>query len=130
MGALPESNLRVAKGMIKTMMIPEQMNVPEQELLGAASRDNPMGTGGHKSFEQPQANCTGNAPVGQQNFSPVPGSIKSALSVARLMYPELQITDVMRAMTPPIQYSAIRVGPTSACLDMLCFGACKEPKCT
>jgi hypothetical protein len=36
----------------------------------------------------------------------------------------------MGATTPPLKYTAIRVGPTGACLDMLCFGACKEPDCT
>jgi hypothetical protein len=126
-GALPESNLRVARGMIETTMIPEQMNVPYQELLGAASRDDFTGPGGQESFEQPRTSRAGDAPVGQRVFSRVPGSIKSALSGARSKYPELRIADVMGAPTPPLKYSAIRVGPTGACLDMLCSGACKEP---
>jgi hypothetical protein len=129
-GALPESNLRVARGMIETTMIPAQMNVPYNELLGAHSHDEAPGAGGQESFEQPRVGRAGEAPVGQRVFSRVPGSLRSALSGARVKYPSIRIADLMAATTPPLKYSTIRVGPTGACLDMLCFGACKEPDCT
>jgi hypothetical protein len=109
MGALLELNLRVTRGMIETMMIPEQMNVPYHELLGAVLRDNPMGPGGQESFKQPWANHAIDAPVGQRYFSRVPGPIKSALSGAHLLkYRELRIADVMAAATLSLRYSAIR----------------------
>lgn len=129
-GSLPESNLRVARGMIETTMIPEQTNVPYQELLGTAMHDETTGPGGQESFEQPRTGRTGEAPVGSRVFSRVPGSIKAALTGARARYPDLRIADIMGAPTPPLRYTAIRVGPTGACLDMLCLGACKEPECT
>jgi hypothetical protein len=31
---------------------------------------------------------------------------------------------------PPIQNTTVKIGPMGACLDMLCFGACKEAGCT
>ena len=36
----------------------------------------------------------------------------------------------MAATSPPIKYSAIKIGPNGACLDMLCLGMCKEPGCS
>lgn len=36
----------------------------------------------------------------------------------------------MSAPVPPIKYTAIKGGPTGACLDMLYFGSCNEPDCT
>jgi hypothetical protein len=127
-GSLPESNLRVARGMIETTMIPAQMNVPFQELLGV--NDETSGAGGQESFEQPRAGRVGEAPAGQRVFARIPGPIKTALAGARQKYPNLRVADLMGATTPPLKYSTIRVGPTGACLDMLCFGICKEPDCT
>jgi hypothetical protein len=36
----------------------------------------------------------------------------------------------MAATLPPIKYTAIKLRPTGACLDMICFGACKAAECT
>jgi hypothetical protein len=36
----------------------------------------------------------------------------------------------MAAANPPLKYSAIKVGPNGACLDMLCLGACLEAGCS
>lgn len=115
--------------MIKTMMILEQMNVHYEDLLGTQVHDETMGARGQASFET-RMGCAGKAPVGQWVFSWVQGSIQVVLARACLKYPNLWITEVMGAPTPPIKYSAIRVGPTCACLDMLCFGVCKDHKCT
>jgi hypothetical protein len=30
----------------------------------------------------------------------------------------------MAATTPPLRYTSVKIGPTGACLDMLCIGAC------
>jgi hypothetical protein len=122
-GSLPESNLRVAQGMIATTMIPEMVNVPYDQLLGGKTEDRDAGTGGQASFEQPRGGRGGEAAVGQRRvFSWVPGAIKSALSGARARrarHPEIRISDTMSAPTPPLKYSAIKGGPTGACLDML-----------
>jgi hypothetical protein len=36
----------------------------------------------------------------------------------------------MGAMMPYIKYTTIKLGPTGACLDMLCLGTCIEASCT
>jgi hypothetical protein len=128
-GSLPESNLRIARGMIETTMIPEMVNVPYDQLLGGMEVQ-PTGPGGQESFEQPRGSRGGEAPVGQRVFTRVPGAMKSALSGARTKYPTVRISDFMSATTPPIKYSAIKGGPTGACLDMLYLGSCNEPDCT
>lgn len=128
-GCLPESNLRVARGMIATTMIPEMVNVPYDQLLGTDS-DTRAGSGGQASFEQPRGDRSGDAAVGERVFSRVPGPMKSALSGARSKYPDIRISDLMNAVSPPIRYSNIRGGPTGACLDMLYLGSCNEPSCT
>jgi hypothetical protein len=131
-GDLPESNLRVARGMIETTMIPEQVNVPYDHLLGGmGAGDDAAWTGGQDSAEPPYApSGQGDAPIGQRTFNRVPGSLKAALAGARTKYPNIRVSDIMGAATPPIKYSVIKLGPTGACLDMLCFGACKEATCT
>ena len=129
-GSLPESNLRVVRGMISTTMIPEMVNVPYDQLLGADAGGCDAGPGGQESFERPRSGGGGEAPVGQRLFARVPGSIRSALSGARARYPQVRISDIMSAPVPPIKYTAIKGGPTGACLDMLYFGSCNEPDCT
>jgi hypothetical protein len=129
-GSLPESNLRVVRGMISTTMIPEMVNVPYDQLLGADAGYHESGSGGQESFEQPRSSGGGEVPVGQRLFARVPRSIKSALSGARAKYPHLRISDIMSAPVPPIKYSSIKGGPTGACLDMLYFGSCNEADCT
>jgi hypothetical protein len=129
-GSLPESNLRVVRGMIATTMIPEMVNVPYDQLLGADADTNDTRSGGQDSFERPRGGSGGEVPVGQRVFSRVPGSLKSALSGARTRYPRIRVADIMNAPVPPIRYSAIKGGPTGACLDMLYLGSCNEPDCT
>jgi hypothetical protein len=36
----------------------------------------------------------------------------------------------MTATTPPLRYTAVKIGPTGACLDMLCLASCKDAGCT
>jgi hypothetical protein len=40
------------------------------------------------------------------------------------------IADLMAAHLPPLQYGQAKLGPKGSCLDYLCFGACKNTKCT
>jgi hypothetical protein len=40
------------------------------------------------------------------------------------------IADLMAAHIPPLQYAQIKLGPNGACLDYICFGACKNASCT
>jgi hypothetical protein len=68
--------------------------------------------------------------VGQRNFGRVPGPLKAALAGARTKYPTIRVSDIMHAVSPPVKYTNIKLGPTGACLDMLCLGSCKEPSCT
>jgi hypothetical protein len=71
-GDLPESNLRVARGMIETTMILEQVNVPyDQLLIGVGTGDDAAGATGQTSYEQVDsgAGAVSEAPVGQRTFS-------------------------------------------------------------
>lgn len=111
-------------------MIPEQVNVPyERLLLGINADDNMYGSRGQESFEQPSAPGSADAPVGQQVFNLVPGPIKAALAGPRSKYPMIWVSEIMGAVTPPIKYTVIKLGPMGACLDMLCLGICKEVSC-
>jgi hypothetical protein len=130
-GSLPESNLRVARGMIDTTMIPKMVNVPYGQLLGSAEQGEAMPSySGQESPSEYRSADTGEAPVGQRTFSRVPGPIKAALAGARSKYPNIRVADLMMATVPPLKYTSIKVGPTGACLDMLCLGTCKEAGCT
>ena len=51
-GSLPDSTLRVLRGMLETTMIPEQVNVPYGQLLAGAPAPIPT-TGGQDSYEPP-----------------------------------------------------------------------------
>lgn len=130
-GSLPESNLRVLRGMLETTMIPEQVNVPYgQLLLGITEPEPRSGGGGQDSYEPPRYEGSSDVPIDQRVFSRVPGPIRAALAGARTKYPAIRIAAIMAASTPPIKYNAIKVGPNGACLDMLCFGLCQDPGCT
>jgi hypothetical protein len=123
-GSLPsESNLRVARGMIETTIIPEQVNVPYEQLLRGVDEGVGNGgteAGGQDSFEPARAPSTADAPVGQRNFNRVPGPIKTALVAgARTKYPALRVlADLTVAATPLLRYTAVKIGSTGACLDM------------
>jgi hypothetical protein len=88
-GSLPESNLRVAPGMIETTMIPEQVNVPyEQQLFGATPPEEGLGGGGKGTdgqdpWESARSPGKASAPVEQRNFNRILGTIKTALSGVR-----------------------------------------------
>jgi hypothetical protein len=114
--------------MIETTMIPEQVKVPYEQLLTGVEDNYASGARGQETAEPPAYGR--DAPVGQRNFSRIPGAIKAALTGARAKYPSLRIADLMAATSPLIKYTAIKVGLTGACLDMLCFGTCKEAGCT
>jgi hypothetical protein len=128
-GSLPDSNLRVLRGMLETTMIPEQVNVPYGQLLAGAPAPAHT-TSGQDSYEPPYSESGGEVPVDQRIFSRVPGPIRTALTGARTHYPSLRIAELMAAASPPIKYSAIKIGPNGACLDMLCLGRCQEPGCS
>jgi hypothetical protein len=129
-GSLPDLNLRVLGGMLETTMIPEQVNVPYGQLL--AGTESIGRGGGQDSFEPPHGSYSGemDVPEIQQIFSRVPGPIKAALAGAQARYPTIRIAGIMAAATPPLKYSAIKVGPNGARLDIRCLGACQEAGCS
>jgi hypothetical protein len=129
-GSLPESNLRVLRGMLETTMIPEQVNVPYGQLLHGITEDDSASWGGEMSELPPRHEGSSDLPVGQRAFARVPGPIRAALAGARTQYPTIQIAAIMAAASPPIKYSAVKVGPNGACLDMLCLGLCQDPACS
>jgi hypothetical protein len=122
--------------MIKTTMIPEQVNVPyDQLLVGVGTGDNARQMGSQESAEQSYLSAGhGDAPGGQRIFSQVPGSIKAALVGARGAYPIIWVLEIMAAATlpmPQVQFHQTWADQvTRACLDMLCLGTCKEATCS
>ena len=36
----------------------------------------------------------------------------------------------MAAHDPPIPYAQVKLGPNGSCLDFICFGAHKNPRCS
>jgi hypothetical protein len=65
-----------------------------------------------------------------RTFRHVPPSIKAILHGARSKYPSLTVAELMAAHEPPLQYAQVKLGPSGSCLDFLCFGACKNTRCS
>jgi hypothetical protein len=117
--------------MIKTSMIPEQVNIPYDQLVaGGQSGNDYMGRGGQESFEPPQSASSEDAPVSQRTFNQVPGPIRTALIGARTKYTDARMADLMAATLQLTKYTSLRIGPMGTCPNMLCLGACKEASCT
>jgi hypothetical protein len=127
---VPESNLCILRGMLKTTMIPEQVNLPYGQLLAGASTEVQVTGVGQDSYEPPHSDRGGDGPVGQQTFNQVLGPIRAALAGTRARFPNLCIAEILAVTSPLIKYSAIKLGPDGVCLDMLRLGQCKEPGCT
>jgi hypothetical protein len=63
-------------------------------------------------------------------FRHVPPSIKTVLRGVKSKYPSVTIADIMAAHDPPLSYGQVKLGPKGSCLDYLCFGACKNSRCS
>jgi hypothetical protein len=68
--------------------------------------------------------------MGARTFRNFPAAIKTILRCARSKCPALTIADLMSAHEPPLQYAQVKMGSNRACLDFLCFGSCKNNRCS
>lgn len=98
------------------------LNVPYAELLGQGS--------GEASYGPETGSSGGRAQSETRTFRHVPTSIKAILRGARSKYPAVTMAELMAAHSPPLQYAQIKLGPSGSCLDYLCFGSCKNARCS
>jgi hypothetical protein len=70
------------------------------------------------------------APRESRTFRHVPAAIRTALRGVRTKYPAITIAELMAAHDPPLTYGQVKLGPNGSCLDYLCFGACKNARCS
>ncbi len=42
----------------------------------------------------------------------------------------MTIAELMAAHDPPLTYGQVKLGPNGSCLDYLCFGTCKNARCS
>jgi hypothetical protein len=108
----------VAAGIVQA-----HLNVPYAELLGQDS--------GEASYS-PETGATtgGRASSESRTFRHVPAAIKTILRGAQSKYPAVTMAEIMAAHNPPLQYAQAKLGPSGSCLDFLCFGACKNSRCS
>jgi hypothetical protein len=123
-GNLPQSLLRTAYNEIATGIVPAHLNVPYKQLLGLEPEDN------SHHHETPGAPTAGRTASEIRTFRHVPTAIKSILRGVRSKYPAVTIAELMAAHSPPLQYAQIKLGPNGSCMDYLCFGICKNGRCS
>jgi hypothetical protein len=122
-GNLPQSLLRTTYNEVAPGIDQTHLNVPYAEVLGkdlgVASHELEAGTGDG-----------GRTQMGAKTFRHVPAAIKTILRGARSKYLALTIADLMGAHESPLQYAQVKMGPDGACVDFLCFGSCKNSRCS
>jgi hypothetical protein len=119
----PQSLLRTTFNEVSAGIVQAHLNVPYAALLGQDP--------GEASFNRESGGASEErATTGPRNFRHVPPAIKTILQGARSKYPALTVADLMSAHQPPLQYAQVKLGPAGSCLDFLCFGSCKNSRCS
>jgi hypothetical protein len=122
-GNLPQSLLCTTYNEVAVGIVQAHLNVPYSQLMGNDTTDESPG--------YPEARSTGGAASREsRTFRHVPPSIKAILRGVRSKYPSVTIAEMMAAHDPPLQYTQVKLGPSGSCLDFLCFGACKNSRCS
>jgi hypothetical protein len=122
-GNLPQTLLRTTYNEVAAGIVPAHLNAPYAQLLGQDAGEPSEGNDGPLD--------TGTAPTREsRTFRHVPASIKTALRGVRSKFPAVTIAELMAAHDPPLTYAQVKLGPNGSCLDFLCFGACKNPRCS
>jgi hypothetical protein len=123
-GNLPQSLLRTTYNEIAAGIVQAHLNVPYAELLGRdPSEDTPHAA-------QDRAPTSDRAATEPRLFRHVPPSIKAILRGVRSKHPAVTMGEIMAAHSPPLQYAQVKLGPPGGCMDYLCFGNCKNPRCS
>jgi hypothetical protein len=122
-GNLPQTLLRTTYNEVAAGIVQAHLNTPYVQLLGQDAGEPSEGNNG--PFE------TGIAPTREiKIFRHMPASIKTALWGVKSKYPAVTIAELMAAHEPPLTYAQVKLGPNGSCLDYLCFGTCKNSRCS
>jgi hypothetical protein len=120
-GNLPQTLLRTAYNEVAAGIVQAHLNTPYAQLLGQDAGEPSEGTD-----DTGMTSSRGES----RTFRHVPPSIKTALRGVRTKYPAITIAELMVAHDPPLTYAQVKLGPNGSCLDYLCFGACKNARCS
>jgi hypothetical protein len=122
-GNLPQSLLRTTYNEVAIGIVQTHLNVPYAQIIGhGPAEDQP-------NYPEPRG-TSGSGHQESRTFRHVPAAIKSILRGARSKYPTVTVAELMAAHDPPLQYTQVRLGPSGSCLDYLCFGNCKNSRCS
>jgi hypothetical protein len=122
-GNLPQSLLRTTYNEIAAGIIHTHLNVPYTKLLGQEPED--------ASYQEPEAGTSKERTlIAPRIFRHVPPSIQKVLRGVRSKHPAITIAEIMAAHSPPLQYAQVKLGPSGSCMDYLCFGNCRNSRCT
>jgi hypothetical protein len=128
-GNLPASLLRTTYNEVAIGIVQAHLNVPYAQLMGQeATHDRP--THSAPATDNRPDNRLSGAGQETRTFRHVPPSVKAVLRGVRSKYPSVTVAELMAAHDPPLQYSNVKMGPNGSCLDYLCFGACKNARCS
>jgi hypothetical protein len=122
-GNLPQSLLRTTYNEIAAGIVQAHINVPYADLLGGQDS-------GEASHGPDTGSTTTRTSTESRTFRHVPPAIKTILRGVRSKYPAVTVAELMAAHSPPLQYAQIKLGPSGSCLDYLCFGSCKNSRCS
>jgi hypothetical protein len=123
-GNLPQSLLRTTYNEVAIGIIQAHLNVPYAQLMGPDVSEDPPS---FASLRTGDINGRGHK---NRTFRHVPAAIKLILKGVRSKYPAVTVAELMAAHDPPLQYAQVKLGPSGSCLDYLCFGACKNSRCS
>jgi hypothetical protein len=124
---LPQSLLMKTYNEVATENVQVYLNVPYSQLMGQDPGESSDGLQLDRKREG--SNLVPGRSDEPQIFRHVPAPIKTILKGARSKYPTVTIAAMMVAHIPPLSYNQVKLGPNGACLDFLCFGACRNAKC-
>jgi hypothetical protein len=122
-GNLPQTLLRTTYNEVAAGIVQAHLNVPYAQLLGQDAGEPSEGN------DAPQSTGTGPSRE-SRTFRHVPPAIKTILRGVKSKYPSVTIAEIMAAHEPPLTYAQVKMGPNGSCLDYLCFGSCKNPRCS
>jgi hypothetical protein len=121
---LPQSLLRTTYNEVAAGIVQAHLNVPYTELLLGSDLED-------TAYGRPETGPPGGrTQTESRTFRHVPAAIKTILRGVRSKHPAVTIAEIMAAHVPPLQYAQVKLGPAGSCMDYLCFGNCKNTKCS
>ena len=126
-GTLPQSELKYTREWLKTGSIKTNVSCPISCLLGLPSAPAAALPGRNAGAT---ADWVTAAPMEHHNNHVHP-LLAAAVLPARNKKATVKMTDLMNTITPPVNYTDIRIGAADSCLDLIILvGKCVNPQCT